>query len=74
MNNRFLNKIKNMPDIDIKKLPGLKTYIAHFLDTERLIVEYYKIKALDEAKARKEAERIAKMENKTLILFKAVST
>ena len=37
-------------------------------------VTQYSIEAPDEAKARKEAERIAKMEKKTLILFKAVST
>ena len=43
-------------------------------DAVTQIWEQYSIEAPDEAKARKEAERIAKMEKKTLILFKAVST
>ena len=49
-------------------------YEACYQDAVTQIWEQYSIEALDDDKARKEAERIAKMEKKTLILFKAVKT
>jgi hypothetical protein len=52
----------------------MKRFEACYQDAVTQIWEQYSIEAPDEAKARKEAERIAKMENKILILFKAVST
>ena len=52
---------------------GMK-FEACYQDAVTQIWEQYSIEAPDEAKARKEAERIAKMEKKILILFKAVKT
>lgn len=52
----------------------MKRFEACYQDAVTQIWERYAIEALDEAKARKEAERIAKMEKKILILFKAVTT